>query len=65
MSTYTTRTITRKEAEDMVKKVRCKKDRSVNSLSNEELDKELHKYVYSEKYTDIVGFLTNYQIQSD
>jgi len=63
MSAYTTLTITREQAEDMVQKVRCKKDRSVNALSDEELDKELHEYVYSGKYTDIVGFLYNYTIE--
>lgn len=63
MSTYTTLTITREQAEDMVKQVRCKKDRSVNALSDEELDEELHEYVYSGKYSDIVGVLYNYNIE--
>lgn len=65
MSVYTTLTISRKQAEHMVKRVRARNDRSVESLSDEDLDKELHEYVYSEKYTDIVGLLYNYQIVKD
>jgi len=65
MSAYSTLTISRKQAEHMVKRVRERNDKSVESLSDEDLDKELHEYVYSEKYTDIVGLLFNYQIVKD
>jgi hypothetical protein len=65
MSAYTTLTISREQAERMVKRVRERNDKSVESLSNEELNKELHDYVYSEKYTDIVGLLFNYEIVKD
>ena len=47
MSAYSTRDITRKEAENMVIMCRAKKDRSVRNLTYEELDEELHEYVYS------------------
>lgn len=49
----------------MVEECRMKKDRSVKALSNEELDRELHEYVYSENYTDIVGLLYNYNIKPE
>jgi hypothetical protein len=62
MSAYSTITITRQEAENMVRAAREKRNRSVQLLSNEELDQELHEYVYSENYTDIVGVLYNYNI---
>lgn len=65
MSAYSTQYITREKAEDMVREVRAKKrDDPVHTLSDEELDGELHEYVYSEKHTDIVGTLTNYIISS-
>ena len=62
MSVYSTQYITRKEAEDMVKAVRMKLDRGVEALSDEELDKELHEYVYSDAHADIVGLHYNYII---
>ena len=62
MSAYSTKNINREEAERMVQECRNKKDRSVQCLSKEELDSELHEYVYSEEYTDIVGTLYNYSI---
>ena len=62
MSAYSTRTITREEAERMVEQCRAKKDRSVKNLTIEELNRELHEYVYSENYREIVGFLENYRI---
>ncbi len=65
MSAYSTIDITREEAERMVEECRMKKDRSVKALSKEELDRELHEYVYSENYTDIVGHLYNYMIKSE
>lgn len=64
MSAYSTKNITRSEAEDMVRAVRKKRQPvdAVSLLTDEELDEELHKYVYSEKHTDIVGVLYNYNI---
>lgn len=62
MSAYSTKTITRKEAERMVRAVRAKKI-SISGLTNEELDNELHEYVYSENYPDEVGVLYNYIIK--
>lgn len=62
MSVYSTLEITRKEAEEMVSRVRALKDKSVELLSDEELDKELHEYVYSQNYPEIVGVLHNYII---
>ena len=64
MSAYSTKDITRAEAERMVAQCRAKKDRSVFALSEEELDRELHEYVYSENYQDIVGCLYNYNIKT-
>lgn len=63
MSAYSTITITREKAEEMVEMCRAKNNRSVKALTDEELDKELHQYVYSEDYTDIVGILNNYLIK--
>lgn len=63
MSAYSTQNITREEAEKIVQACRAKNDRSVKALSDEQLDEELNTYVYSEKYTDIVGVLWNYKIQ--
>lgn len=64
MSAYTTKEITRAEAEAMVRAVRLRlKPVDVSSLSLEQLDDELHEYVYSEKHTDIVGLLYNYIIK--
>lgn len=62
MSAYSTITITREQAEDMVRAVRAKRKDDVSQLSLEELDAELHEYVYSEEHTDIVGVLRNYDI---
>ena len=62
MSAYSTIYITREQAEDMVMAVRRKKERPLSHLTVEELDKELHEYVYSENYPDEVGFLRNYNI---
>ncbi len=63
MSAYSTRTITRKEAIRMIIACRNKyKGEPTIEVSNKELDAELHKYVYSEEYTDIVGVLNNYEI---
>lgn len=62
MSAYTTRNITREEAVRMIWDCRNKRRSNLSELSNRELDEELHKYVYSEEYEDIVGFLYNYNI---
>ena len=64
MSAYTTKNITREEAEKMVLDCRNKgkNKNELQMLSNKELDDELHYYVYSEEYNDIVGFLYNYNI---
>ena len=63
MSAYSTLTIDREKAEEMVRAVRAKKrDDPVKSLSNEALMEELHEYVYSEKHTEIVGLLYNYDL---
>lgn len=64
MSAYSTKYIDRGEAERMVRAVRAKKrDDPVCKLTNDELDAELHEYVYSEKHADIVGLLYNYIIE--
>ncbi len=67
MSAYSTLTITRKEAEHMVRECRALNDKSVRVLSDKELDNELHGYVYAEqeRYYPIVGLLRNYIIKSD
>ena len=64
MSAYSTKDITRKEAEDMVRAVRLKIKPldDVSKLTTQELDDELHEYVYSEEHTEIVGTLYNYDI---
>lgn len=67
MSIYSTLTITRERAEEMVLACRMKNDRSVKILSDEELDAELHEYVYSNegthRYDDIIGWAYNYSIE--
>ncbi len=63
MSAYSTIVIDREEAEKMVREVRAKKNDPVSQLSDEELDKELHEYVYSENYQAIVGCCKNYTIK--
>ena len=67
MSAFSTRDIKREEAEEMVRKCRLigKRD-DVSLMSNEDLDEELHSYVYSNengKYDDVVGVLYNYCIE--
>lgn len=64
MSAYSTLEITRQEAEEMVRAVRRKLEPvdAVSMLSKEQLDEELHEYVYSGKHTEIVGLLHNYSI---
>lgn len=62
MSAYSTKEITREEAEKMVLECRAKKYNPVKHLTDRELDEELHEYVYSENYDDIVGVLYNYII---
>jgi len=67
MSSYTTINITREKAERMVRECRNldRKD-EISLMSKDELDRELHRYVYSEdngyKYRNIIGFLYNYNI---
>jgi PHD/YefM family antitoxin component YafN of YafNO toxin-antitoxin module len=65
MSSYSTKTITRAEAEEMVRAVRRKQQPidEVSQLTKKALDEELHEYVYSEEHTDIVGVLYNYDIK--
>lgn len=64
MSAYTTIEITRQQAEEMV--LACRnKGKNINvfqMMSNEELVRELHKYVYSGDYNDIVGVFYNYEL---
>ena len=63
MSVYSTKHISREEAESMVRAVRAKSDDSVSQMTTEELDSELHEYVYSGEHNDIVGVLYNYIIE--
>lgn len=65
MSAYSTITITREEAERVVMACRNKGKyyNALQMLSDEEIDKELHMYVYSGNYTDEVGLLYNYEIK--
>lgn len=65
MSIYSTQYIDRERAEELVQKCRLKNDRSLAALTNEELDSELHTYVYSGKYDDILGFGYNFIIVKD
>lgn len=63
MSSYSTKTITRDEARRMIIECRNRKP-SVFKMTDRELDVELHEYVYSEDYTDILGVLYNYNIEN-
>lgn len=63
MSAFSTKYVSREEAERMVLECRQKRERPLASVSDEDLDRELHEYVYSENYTDIVGVLYNYIIK--
>lgn len=47
----------------MVRACREKTANDVSKLSNGELDNELHRYVYSGDYADVVGVLYNYVIE--
>jgi len=67
MSIYSTLYIDRERAEKMVRDCRnLEKIDDVSQMSLQELDEELHKFVYSNensnKYTDIVGYANNYII---
>ena len=65
MSIYSTRHISRDEAERIVILCRIKDmglDRKIRALSDEILDNELHRYVYSNKYNDIIPSCENYMI---
>lgn len=63
MSAYSTLDITREEAIRMIRAVRAKNEVDpLVTMTNEQLDEELHEYVYSEAHTDIVGLLHNYRI---
>lgn len=67
MSIYSTQYINREEAERMVLACRAMNDKSVQGLTDEELDSELHDYVYSNehshKYDSIIGWAYNYIIK--
>ena len=69
MSIYSTLYIDRESAENMVRKCRDleKKKDDISQMSLQELDEELHKFVYSNedsnKYTEIVGYANNYIIK--
>lgn len=67
MSAYSTKYINREEAERMVREARVKNriQDAVSLLTDEQLDDELHEYVYSGKYNDVVGVLYNYIIQDN
>ena len=71
MSIYSTDYISREDAEQLVQECRMATDRSVKALSDEELDKELQRYVYARTelddspYNDILPWGRNYIITSD
>ncbi|MFA5174759.1 MAG: hypothetical protein WC438_06275 [Candidatus Pacearchaeota archaeon] len=64
MSAYTTKTITRKEAEELLKQIYSKSFSFAND-SDKELEEELDRLSYSDKHTDILGVLYNFRIKQD
>ena len=65
MSVWSTIDISRQSAEDYVRRIRAKSAVDpVKLLSDAELDKELHEYVYSERHTDVLGVCYNFNILS-
>jgi hypothetical protein len=72
MSIFTTKWITRDQAEDMVRKIRARRagPDDISTMSLKDLEDELDMYVYENayypnpgKYSDIVGCAYNYIIQ--
>ena len=63
MSIYSTQDITRERAIELLEEIRIEelKDKTLNGLSNDELEKKLNQYTYSENYRDILG-LNNFNI---
>lgn len=61
MSAYSTKTITRQEAEEMLNKIMYKRIHR-GFGSNRELAEELNNYAYAEADTDILGVLYNFEV---
>lgn len=69
MSIYSTLYVTREKAEEMVRQCRLIGNRDdISKMSDEELDDELHSYVYgnemSHKYDEAIGWAHNYIIKN-
>ena len=62
MSAYSTKRITRKEAEDLYRQI-LMKQLNFASMSDIELAEILDKYSYSEEHKDILGVLHNFLIE--
>lgn len=61
MSSYSTREISREQAEEMLREIESKKIR-FEHLSNHQLEKILDELAYSEEHTDVLGVLYNFII---
>jgi len=62
MSAYTTKTINRKEAEELLRKI-YSKSFSFKDSSDKELEEELDKLSYTDKHTDVLGVLYNFKVK--
>jgi preprotein translocase subunit SecA len=56
MSAWSTRNISKKFAEYLIKEVRAKKE-DITKLTDSELKEELNNYAYSREHQDILGCL--------
>lgn len=67
MSAYSTLDISRDKAIHMIREVRKKlaPPDDLEQMSYEQLDRELHKHVYSEEHPEIFGTLYNYNIRGE
>ncbi|MCP6727349.1 MAG: hypothetical protein KJI69_05070 [Patescibacteria group bacterium] len=64
MSAHTTKTVTRVQAQELIRAVRAKRVMDpLAIMTDEELEEELNRYAYSAKHDDVLGVLYNFQIE--
>ena len=62
MSAYSTKIVTRNEAEALVTKCRLEAQKEISVMSDDDLDRELNHYAYYVTFSEILGVLTNFRI---
>jgi hypothetical protein len=64
MSAYTTKTISREEAEELLRKI-YSKSFNFSDRTDKQLEDELDRLSYSDEHIDILGVLYDFRIKYD